>query len=112
MVRPSWQRRAHRPAAGDFNQLLHPPDSRDQRIVPFFEKHSEAHRKARCRRCDYIEAGLKTIGDIGGGRGHLLYAVLERVPDARGVLFELPTVIEHARQRGHARVTYVGERTG
>jgi hypothetical protein len=42
------------------------------------------------------------IADIGGGRGHLLRAVLDAAPDARGVLFELPDVIgaldvEHER---------------
>jgi O-methyltransferase domain/Dimerisation domain len=56
----------------------------------------------------YDFRGLKTIGDIGGGLGHLLYAVLDQVPEARGVLFELPAVIEHARQRAAARVSYVG----
>jgi hypothetical protein len=56
----------------------------------------------------YDFRGLKTIGDIGGGLGHLLYAVLDQVPKARGVLFELPAVIEHARQRAAARVSYVG----
>jgi len=34
-----------------------------------------------------------TIADIGGGRGHLLHAVLEAVPTAEGVLFDLPEVI-------------------
>lgn len=33
-----------------------------------------------------------TIADIGGGRGHLLQAVLGVAPNARGVLFELPDV--------------------
>jgi len=51
---------------------------------------------------------FRTIGDIGGGLGHLLYAVLERAPEARGVLFDLPGVIEQARQRAVPRVTYVG----
>jgi hypothetical protein len=37
------------------------------------------------------------IADIGGGRGHLLQAILEAVPTARGVLFDLPRVIEEAR---------------
>jgi len=36
------------------------------------------------------------IADIGGGRGHLLRAVLEQAPNARGVLFDLPHVIEAA----------------
>lgn len=35
-----------------------------------------------------------TIADIGGGRGHLLRAVLGQVPAAEGVLFDLPDVIE------------------
>lgn len=41
----------------------------------------------------YDFSGFGVIGDIGGGRGHLLRAVLERVPSARGVLFDLPQVI-------------------
>jgi C-methyltransferase len=35
-----------------------------------------------------------TIADIGGGRGHLVRAVLEATPGAKGVLFDLPAVIE------------------
>ncbi|MBV9323988.1 MAG: hydroxyneurosporene methyltransferase [Chloroflexi bacterium] len=46
------------------------------------------------------------IGDIGGGRGHLLRAILDSVPTARGVLFELPTVIEEARRLGADRLTF------
>ena len=41
----------------------------------------------------YDFSGFKVIGDIGGGRGHLLSALLERVPTARGVLFDLPHVV-------------------
>ena len=33
------------------------------------------------------------IADIGGGRGHLLRAVLDTVPTAKGVLFDLPDVV-------------------
>ncbi len=36
------------------------------------------------------------IGDIGGGQGHLLEAVLAANPHLRGVLFEAPHVIEQA----------------
>jgi hypothetical protein len=32
------------------------------------------------------------IGDIGGGRGHLLAAILEATPNATGILFDLPSV--------------------
>ena len=56
----------------------------------------------------YDFRGFKTIGDIGGGLGHLLYGVLDQSPESRGVLFDLPQVIERARQRADARVTYVG----
>lgn len=49
----------------------------------------------------------KTIGDIGGGVGHLLTAILDAAPDASGVLFELPEVIEQARASSNPRVTWV-----
>lgn len=42
----------------------------------------------------YDFARFATIADIGGGRGHLLRAVLDAVPTAQGVLFDLPEVIE------------------
>jgi len=40
---------------------------------------------------DFTQFG--TIADVGGGRGHLLRAVLDAVPSAEGVLFDLPEVI-------------------
>ncbi|MGH3346355.1 MAG: methyltransferase [Nocardioides sp.] len=36
----------------------------------------------------YDFSGFDLIADIGGGRGHLLRAVLEQTPEARGVLFD------------------------
>lgn len=42
----------------------------------------------------YDFSGFERIGDIGGGAGHLLRAILEETPGARGVLFDLPRVIE------------------
>jgi C-methyltransferase len=42
----------------------------------------------------YDFSHFDTIADIGGGRGHLLRAVLETVPHAQGVLFDLPAVID------------------
>jgi hypothetical protein len=55
----------------------------------------------------YDFSGFRTIGDIGGGLGHLLNAVLERAPQARGVLFDLPQVVEHARRDPNPRISYV-----
>ena len=42
----------------------------------------------------YDFAPFATIVDVGGGRGHLLKLILERAPNAKGVLFERPHVIE------------------
>lgn len=54
------------------------------------------HEAARLRgRLDLREA--KAIVDVGGGRGTLLRALLDEAPAARGVLFDLPHVIERAR---------------
>lgn len=37
-----------------------------------------------------------TIVDVGGGHGSLLAAILNRTPGARGVLYDLPAVVEGA----------------
>lgn len=55
----------------------------------------------------YDFSRFKTIADIGGGRGHLLRAILERVPSASGVLFELPHVVADAQQAASSRLRMV-----
>lgn len=45
--------------------------------------------------CDL--AGIERLVDVGGGRGTLLAAILKAYPRMRGILFELPYVIEGAR---------------
>ena len=42
---------------------------------------------------------FRTACDLGGATGHLLLALLDRYPSMQGVLFELPRVLEFARQR-------------
>ena len=37
------------------------------------------------------------IADVGGGSGHLLQAILDKYPEATGLLFELPHVIDEVR---------------
>ena len=54
----------------------------------------------------YDFSGFGLIGDIGGGSGHLLRAVLDAAPAARGVLFDLPHVIEEAAGIASARLTF------
>lgn len=42
----------------------------------------------------YDFSRFRTIADIGGGRGHLLSAIVDAAPEAQGILFDLPAVIE------------------
>jgi hypothetical protein len=44
----------------------------------------------------YDFGGIGTLVDVGGGAGHLVAAVLERYPDLRGVVFDLPEVVDAA----------------
>jgi hypothetical protein len=44
----------------------------------------------------YDFAGFGTVVDVGGGRGQLLTAILQAYPRARGVLFDLPQVLQGA----------------
>ena len=53
----------------------------------------------------YDFSGFELIGDIGGGSGHLLRAVLDTAPTAKGVLFDLPHVIEEAAGMASERLT-------
>lgn len=52
----------------------------------------------------YDFASFRRIADVGGGQGHLLRAILARVPTAQGILFELPHVIAEARDRALPRL--------
>jgi len=52
----------------------------------------------------YDFSAFTTIADIGGGRGHLLRAILERVPTASGILFDLPHVIADAADAASQRL--------
>ncbi|MCI0453717.1 MAG: acetylserotonin O-methyltransferase [Candidatus Dadabacteria bacterium] len=46
----------------------------------------------------YDFSNFGTIVDIGGGYGNLLLEILEKYPSVRGVLFDLPHVIESVRK--------------
>jgi O-methyltransferase domain/Dimerisation domain len=45
----------------------------------------------------YDFAGMATIVDVGGGQGALLAEILKTYPHARGMLFDLPAVVESAQ---------------
>jgi O-methyltransferase domain len=44
----------------------------------------------------YSFTGAQLVVDVGGSHGSLLSAVLEKVPEARGILFDLPNVVSGA----------------
>ena len=47
----------------------------------------------------YDFSAFGTILDAGGGNGALLAAILKKYPQPRGILYDLPHVIEHARKK-------------
>jgi SAM-dependent methyltransferase len=49
---------------------------------------------------DYHFAPFRHAVDVGGGHGSFLCAILDRHPDARGVLFDLPSVVADAAKAG------------
>jgi hypothetical protein len=66
---------------------------------------AKAHGQVAGVMAAYDFSGFGLVGDIGGGRGHLLRAVLESAPAAKGVLFDLPHVIEEAAGAASERLT-------
>ncbi|MFX1281271.1 MAG: methyltransferase [Promethearchaeota archaeon] len=56
--------------------------------------------KGQARRIvnSYNFSNFRTIVDIGGGNGYLLAAILKNNPSLRGILFELPEVVDGARE--------------
>jgi hypothetical protein len=47
----------------------------------------------------YDFSGCDVVADIGGGDGTLLIEILRRYPSARGLLFDLPNVVERGRNK-------------
>ena len=56
----------------------------------------------------YDFGGFRRIVDIGGGHGLLLRTLLAEVPQAEGVLFDLPSVVEGVTEKLGGRVECVG----
>jgi len=46
----------------------------------------------------YDFSGIKVLADIGGGNGSLLASVLQKHPSLRGLLYDLPGVVERAKE--------------
>ncbi|QDT55990.1 Multifunctional cyclase-dehydratase-3-O-methyl transferase TcmN [Caulifigura coniformis] len=45
----------------------------------------------------YDFSGMRVLADIGGGNGSLLASVLQKHPSLRGLLYDLPGVVDRAR---------------
>ncbi|KAI8800315.1 O-methyltransferase, family 2 [Cladochytrium replicatum] len=60
----------------------------------------------------FADGDPKVIVDVAGGNGAFLKAILEALPNARGILFDLPQVIDNlpadAPAAGHDRIELVG----
>lgn len=63
----------------------------NQQMTTFFEERNAAVAEA------YDFASCRTIVDVAGGQGGLLAAILNAYPSVRGVLFDLPAVVEGAQ---------------
>ena len=59
---------------------------------------SKPARSARLVAATYDFSRMSLVVDVGGGRGQLLAAILERYPRLHGILFDQPHVIEGAAQ--------------
>jgi hypothetical protein len=46
----------------------------------------------------YDFSSFGVVGDIGGGLGHLVQAIIAATPDTQGILFDLPHVVEKAKR--------------
>ena len=55
----------------------------------------------------YDFSALRVVADIGGGRGHLLQAILARNPQTTGVLFDVPHVLDNAAEIASPRLRLV-----
>jgi len=106
----------------EFEQSVRTGEPSSKKILPegfwgYFAKHPNAGRifneamaaKAQTQVpavvAGYDFSPFATIADIGGGRGHLLRAVLAANPSARGILFDLPNVTEDAARVASDRLT-------
>lgn len=79
-----------------FDYLAEHPDE----AKTFDEAMVGVHGQETAAMCDaYDFSGFGTLVDVGGGNGSLIRHVLERTPGLKGILYDLPHVVERAR--GH-----------
>lgn len=74
----------------------HPEDAK--RFDDAMTAHSAMSIRAIVEAYDF--SPFESVADVGGGQGHLLAAILDKHERPRGILFDLPHAIEHARGKG------------
>ncbi len=104
----------HHRAWGEIAEILHTGENAFERlygmpIFDFLSKHPEKGqvfdramtgihgRETNAVLEAYDFSQIKVLADIGGGNGTTLIGILLRYPKMRGMLFDLPQVIERAR---------------
>jgi len=93
-----------------FFQYLKGNDDIQQRFDEAMARISDSDDAAIASAYDF--ARFKRIVDVGGGRGGLLVQILQRAPDAVGVLFEQPQVVEVATRLDEAGLVDRSEKIG
>lgn len=53
--------------------------------------------------CSYDFSAFNTVVDVGGGQGSLMTSILKAYPIVKGIVFDIPTVIEEAKSHLQAQ---------
>ena len=69
---------------------------------------SKSHRDIAAILPAYDFSRFGTIADIGGGRGHLLRAILKDFPETKGILFDQPQVVAEVSLAAGEKLSVVG----
>lgn len=96
---------AHRFGMGPFPYFMQNPEADrifNEAMIGY------THQVANAVAATYDFSPFNNVVDVGGGYGTLLAAILRDHPDARGMLFDVPHVIDAAQ--GFLRTTGVGDR--
>ncbi len=96
---------AHRFGMGPFPYFMQNPEADrifNEAMIGY------THQVANAVAATYDFAGFGTVADVGGGYGTLLVAILQNTPTARGILFDVPHVLDAAQ--GFLRTTGVADR--
>jgi C-methyltransferase len=82
----------------EFFDYLHQDAPESARV--FNRAMTQSSRQSARELAEFLDlSGSPEIADIGGGQGHVLAALLEKHPNARGTLLDLPRVVANADPR-------------